>query len=85
MLEKEKLKPWGSHQKKVQPYNNHNVRREMPQDFRDIVKAVGRLTTGSQTIHQHFAKSQILLKLKGPYPAHLLSNNSKRRILLDDF
>lgn len=51
MLEKEKLKPWGSHWKKVQPYNNHVVRKEMPQDFRDIIKAVGRLTIGSQTVH----------------------------------
>lgn len=51
MLEKEKLSPWGSHWKKVQLYSNHNMRREMPQDFRDIIKAVGRLIIGSQTIH----------------------------------
>lgn len=51
MLGKEMFKPWGSHQKKVQPYNNHTVRREMSQDFRDIGKTVGRFTVGSETIH----------------------------------
>lgn len=51
MLEKEKHKPWGGHWKKVQPYNNHIARREMPQDFRDIIKTVSRLDIGSQTIH----------------------------------